>query len=198
MNTKISFLSACTLLLLAGSTLAQRASFDATVIRKADVIVTEMARRPNIKAVNRSGMNASGTRMNLSASTAAISFENIFFKLDSTALRDQASAWQVREIAAAMKSARLKDDRFLIEGHTCDLGEPDYNLMLSSQRAEAIRTLLVKQGVRADRLAVLGFGERELVETVKAADSPWQAEAKRMKSRRVVLRRLLPPLAAKK
>ena len=72
------------------------------------------------------------------------------------------------EIAAAMKSPKLKGTRFLIEGHTCDLGEDDYNLQLSAQRAETIRKLLVRKGVAADRLAVLGFGETELVEQATA------------------------------
>ena len=52
-----------------------------------------------------------------------MSFDNIFFKFDSTELRDDASRLQVEEIATTLKSPKLAGTRFLIEGHTCDLGE---------------------------------------------------------------------------
>lgn len=172
--------------------LAQRESFDATVVRRADSIVVEMSDAAGRDGLNRTGMDASGKWIDFFASRESVAFQNIYFKLDSTELRDRASELQVDEIAAALKSSKLKGARFLIEGHTCDLGEADYNLKLSAQRAEAIRKLLVKKGVHADRLAVLGFGETELVERVTAEDAPSEAETKRMKSRRVVLRRILP------
>lgn len=172
--------------------IAQRESFDATVIRKADSIATEMSRNSSAPGVARRGRSAEGGWLLFTASREAISFQNIYFKLDSTELRDRASELQVDEIAAAMKSPRLKNAHFLLEGHTCDLGEDEYNLDLSARRARAIRALLARKGVSSDRLVVLGFGETELVEHVRRADTPAEAEAKRMKNRRVVLRRLIP------
>ncbi len=198
MKTSSLLLFTLTLVLSATSLFAQRETFDATVTRKAEIIVVEMVKQPGAKGVNRNGLDANGQRIDLLASREAITFDNIYFKLDSTELRDQASALQVGEIAAAMKSPKLKDVRFLIEGHTCDLGEEDYNLQLSAQRAATIRKLLVKQGIKEERLAVLGFGESELIVRVSAKDTPSQAETKRMRNRRVVLRRLLPLPVSKK
>lgn len=203
MKTLIIRLAAFTLCLHALPALAQRESFETTVTRKADVIILEMEKPAasgggKSGTMLRDGLSHDGQRLSVSASPKAVTFDNIFFKLDSTDLRDDASRLQVAEIAAALKSPKLKDAQFLIEGHTCDLGENDHNMKLSAQRAEAIRKLLIKQGIPKERLASLGFGESEIVDPVKKGDSPATAETRRMKSRRVALRRIMPQPVAKK
>ncbi len=47
----------------------------------------------------------------------------------------------------------------LIEGFTDSVGSEDTNMSLSTRRAEAVRGLLVSQGVGTDRLATRGYGE---------------------------------------
>lgn len=47
----------------------------------------------------------------------------------------------------------------LIEGHTDDIGEEEYNLELSERRARAVNDYLLKRGIRADRLRFVGMGE---------------------------------------
>lgn len=166
MKTSSSFL----LSIIAASSLvtaahAQRESFDATVVRKAEVLILEFVK-------------------------AETTFHNILFKFDSAEFLNKASEDQVDEIARTLISGQYAGTRFRVEGHTCDIGEEDYNLKLSTQRAEVIRLRLIKQGVPAGRLTARGFGETELVERVKPTDSPDQAEARRKKSRRVVIRNL--------
>lgn len=204
MKTLLIRLAVFALCLNALPLLAQRESFDTTVTRKADVIILEME-NPTASGTDKSatmlrnGLSYDGQSLGVNTSLKAVTFDNIFFKLDSTELRDDASRLQVAEIAAALKSPKLRDVPFLIEGHTCDLGENDYNLKLSAQRAEAIRKLLIKQGIAEGRLASLGFGESEIVDPVKKGDSRVTAETRRMKSRRVALRRIMPkPASAKK
>ncbi len=46
-----------------------------------------------------------------------------------------------------------------IEGHTDSQGPAEYNLYLSKKRAQAVKDLLVENGISADRLSVKGFGE---------------------------------------
>jgi outer membrane protein OmpA-like peptidoglycan-associated protein len=46
-----------------------------------------------------------------------------------------------------------------IVGHTDDVGDDDYNLNLSLQRAEAVRDYLVSEGVDASKIATVGMGE---------------------------------------
>ena len=46
-----------------------------------------------------------------------------------------------------------------VEGHTDDVGNDTFNLKLSQRRADSVRNYLIKQGVPADRLLAVGFGE---------------------------------------
>lgn len=48
-----------------------------------------------------------------------------------------------------------------IEGHTDSVGRAGYNLVLSRQRAEAVRAALIERGVPAGRLVAEGFGSRK-------------------------------------
>jgi outer membrane protein OmpA-like peptidoglycan-associated protein len=56
----------------------------------------------------------------------------------------------------------LNDDpslRLSVEGYTCSLGTPAYNLALGERRANAVKDYLVGKGVPAERLRTLSFGE---------------------------------------
>ncbi|PLX87486.1 MAG: hypothetical protein C0618_06605 [Desulfuromonas sp.] len=47
----------------------------------------------------------------------------------------------------------------LIAGHTDSTGSEDVNQTLSERRATAVKNILLAQGVAADRLTTIGFGE---------------------------------------
>lgn len=56
----------------------------------------------------------------------------------------------------------MKDNpeiKFEIGGHTDADGEDNYNLKLSQQRAEAVKSMLVKMGIEDSRLSTKGYGE---------------------------------------
>jgi outer membrane protein OmpA-like peptidoglycan-associated protein len=175
---------------------AQRETFDASSItQRLDVLVVQgNTGAPSLK---RSGHGVEGGRHNLIASVASASFSDIFFRFDSDKLRDGASAMKVDEIAQVLNSPRHRASRFLIEGHTCDLGDSAHNDKLSAKRADAIMKMLIKRGVAKERLVALGFGETEIVDPVTGRELASEAETKRMKSRRVVLRQILPSAAKK-
>jgi general secretion pathway protein D len=46
-----------------------------------------------------------------------------------------------------------------IRGHTDDTGDAGFNLRLSQQRADSVRSYLISKGIAADRLSALGLGE---------------------------------------
>lgn len=50
------------------------------------------------------------------------------------------------------------DYKFSLEGHTDDVGSRQFNQKLSVDRAKAVKTWLVNNGIDANRLAVKGFG----------------------------------------
>jgi OOP family OmpA-OmpF porin len=51
------------------------------------------------------------------------------------------------------------DLRLRLEGHTDSNGSPEYNMTLSKNRVNAVKTYLVANGVEADRIEVVWFGE---------------------------------------
>jgi outer membrane protein OmpA-like peptidoglycan-associated protein len=65
---------------------------------------------------------------------------------------------RLTEIAGALARSG-SDSRILIEGHTDSDGSNEYNLELSSLRAEAVRSVLVAGGVSPDRIETRGYGE---------------------------------------
>lgn len=65
---------------------------------------------------------------------------------------------RLTEIAGALARAG-SDSRILIEGHTDSDGSNEYNLELSSLRAEAVRSVLVAGGISPDRIETRGYGE---------------------------------------
>ena len=48
----------------------------------------------------------------------------------------------------------------LIEGHTDNTGNEDFNLRLSQQRADAVRDLLVARGIATERVTTKGYGPK--------------------------------------
>lgn len=61
---------------------------------------------------------------------------------------------QVRDMLAAHPDLKIG-----IEGHTDNVGGQAANLVLSQQRAAAVKAWLVKSGIAADRLSTSGYGD---------------------------------------
>ena len=61
------------------------------------------------------------------------------------------------EAASTLKGDSLL--RLSLEGYTCSLGTAQYNLALGNRRANAVKQYLVGQGVPAERLQTISFGE---------------------------------------
>lgn len=55
---------------------------------------------------------------------------------------------------------------FVIEGHTDPIGDKNYNLELGDRRARQVKHYLVSQGIPADRLIVVTYGESMLVSKI--------------------------------
>jgi len=83
-------------------------------------------------------------------------------------------------------AAQLRDNpkvRVEIQGHTDEVGTPEYNQDLSQRRAESVRDYLASKGVKEDRLVPKGYGATRPVATNDTDEG-------RAKNRRVELKKL--------
>lgn len=92
-----------------------------------------------------------------------VELKGIYFDFNEATLKPQ-SETALREIATALQAAPGR--RFTIEGHTDNIGGDRYNDDLSTRRATAVQSALVRDhGVDAARLAIAGHGARQPIES---------------------------------
>jgi len=82
--------------------------------------------------------------------------KDAFFDYDQFSIRDDARA-SLTEDANALK--RRPGIRITIEGYCDERGSEKYNLALGDQRANAAKEFLVGQGVDANRIDAISYGE---------------------------------------
>ncbi len=89
-----------------------------------------------------------------------LSRTTIYFELDSSEITPD-----FREVLRAHGNHLVAhpEIRITIEGHTDERGSREYNLVLGERRAYAVQQLLMLQGVGADQLEVISFGEERPV-----------------------------------
>ena len=66
----------------------------------------------------------------------------------------------VLDVAADILKER-PDLKVVVEGHTCNMGPEAYNQKLSERRAKSVYNYLIKNGVNADMLSTVGYGEMQ-------------------------------------
>ena len=87
---------------------------------------------------------------------AKIIINSVLFDFDSSAVKPEAAV-VLQEAANVLKQNAGK--AVVIEGYTCSMGSDEYNLGLSERRANAVKAVLVDQGIDASRLTAKGMGE---------------------------------------
>jgi len=80
----------------------------------------------------------------------------IHFKTASAEVAQQ--SFSLLDEVAQLLTAHPEIKVLMIEGHTDNRGNRDYNLKLSRSRADALRTYMVSKGIAPDRLKTAGFG----------------------------------------
>ena len=81
--------------------------------------------------------------------------EKIHFDVGSATIKAE-SYKELNKIAEILNS---RSEKIRIEGHTDSQGPAQYNYVLSTKRADAIREYLISQDVNPKRISVKGYGE---------------------------------------
>ncbi len=88
--------------------------------------------------------------------TDVIVLRSVQFAFDSAKLTTEAES--VLSEAAVLIEER-PNAKVTLAGHTDSTGPEVYNMKLSQRRAEAVRAFFVKEGIDANRIEAVGFGE---------------------------------------
>ena len=105
-----------------------------------------------------------------------LAFEDVHFDFDKATLKPEAQAILKRNIRALKENPKTQ---IRIAGYTSASGTEVYNQKLSERRANAVREYLVNEGViAADRLSIIGYGERRPAVYEAAPKELYSAAAK--------------------
>jgi outer membrane protein OmpA-like peptidoglycan-associated protein len=113
-----------------------------------------------LKPAKTRGTSMRGLKRTQAAESAAAVNLNIPFEYNSSELKAEASA-QLTQLKSALTKESLRNDRFLVAGHTDAKGNPQYNKQLSLKRAESVKRYLIAAGLDAGRLDAVGYGSEQ-------------------------------------
>jgi len=113
-----------------------------------------------LKPAKTRGVSLRGLKRTQTAAAASSVSLNIPFEYNSSELRPDASA-QLKQLESALSKDSLRNDRFLIAGHTDAKGNSQYNKQLSLRRAESVKRFLIAGGLEAGRLDTVGYGSEQ-------------------------------------
>ena len=93
-------------------------------------------------------------------------FNHVLFDFDKAILKPEGKVETDKAVASLKEHAK---DTLLIEGHTCNIGAPEYNMGLGQRRADSVKKYMVEQGIAESRITTKSLG---LTEPAVPNDSP--------------------------
>ena len=84
----------------------------------------------------------------------------IYFEFDSSEVRPEDQDTVARH---AMQLSQNPGLRVRLEGHADERGSREYNIGLGERRSQSVRRMLMIQGVSADQISTVSFGEERPV-----------------------------------
>jgi len=115
------------------------------------------------------------------AEPVKIILEDIHFDFDKATLTSAAIEILARDIATLKENPGVNVQ---IEGHTCAHGAEDYNMALGERRANAVKEYLANQGIAAERMTTISYGETRLA--MPEIPTPKNKQSKEAKANRRV------------
>jgi len=102
--------------------------------------------------------SAAGASGPAGITSSEVAFEDLHFDLNGYAIHSD-DMERLRATVIALKANPTLVVN--IEGHTCNLGSAAYNMALGKRRANAVKEFLVSEGIAAERLHTVSYGEKQ-------------------------------------
>ncbi len=139
---------------------------------------TSYTNRDFVELFNAEGLVTEETDRGVVVFLPEVFFE--FGKYDLTPTAEE----KISLISTIVNDSRALDRKLAIEGHTDSIGDENYNLMLSTQRAKTVTHELTENNVAPERITTVGYGEKYPIAPNTNADGSDNPEG-RKKNRRV-------------
>ena len=91
-----------------------------------------------------------------------IILRNVFFDTGKSILKPQSYPELNKLVKVLQRRASMEIE---LAGHTDSIGSDEYNLQLSSNRAEAVRQYLISKGISPSRINAVGYGKNQPIDT---------------------------------
>lgn len=101
------------------------------------------------------------------------SFTPVLFTFNKYDVREDQKVVAEKDATLA-KSATEEGHKVVIQGHADKFGSASYNLALSEKRAASVKDEMVAQGIDADKVEIVGFGQELPVVWTDAIDRATQ------------------------
>ena len=88
-----------------------------------------------------------------------LELREVHFAFDKSELTP--TAQEILKLAVDLMK-KYPNANLTIEGHTCSIGTEQYNMGLGQRRADSVKNFLVSQGIAAERLTTVSYGETRL------------------------------------
>ncbi len=91
----------------------------------------------------------------------------VMFDYDSATLKPGGQT-EIARVATVLN--KYPQTMLRVEGHTDTRGSEEYNQKLSERRADSVKNALIQQGVNAQRITTVGYGESQPISSDDAAN----------------------------
>lgn len=108
-----------------------------------------------------------GPRRNIISMVDDFTLDGVQFEFGSNKLTASAQE-ALDEVIVELK--KHPEVRLEIHGHTDNVGQGDYNITLSQERAIAVKDYMVSKGISKSRIETMGFGDRRPVASNDTAE----------------------------
>ena len=124
----------------------------------------EMTAEKSQEELEQERLEREAAERKLRAEKIKFMYEDVYFKKGRYSLSSEAQEILKRKATWLMNNPDLD---VLLEGHTNERGSKEYNFALGDLRAGAVKTFLIRQGIKSPRLIAVSYGNERPIDKGK-------------------------------